>query len=211
MSSPSQAKPAGAPPNKAGKRDESPSKDKKKDTRGRKKPVQEVVLTEEQKALLRQKHIEERCTRLRFIAKGGKMVEKLYETRIEHYSELQRLIAQTKPKTTDLYMCQFEDGTVLSSQNFKTCSIYRIRDMDTAHPLKIKFCPRVDTRWDYLEYHAGAPAGWKDKFQEKLDAKDKVKRDAENAIRLETEARKLMERLENGGDEEEEGQNWDDL
>ena len=208
--------PATAPPtNKAGgkggnKRDESPKKMRGRSTAGKKEAVERVYSAEE-KAAMRQKHIEEHCTRLHFVAKGGKMEEKLFETRLEHYSELQRLIAHSLPKTTNLYMCQFLDGSIITSQNFKSAPIYRVRDMDTVRPLKIKFCPRVDTRWDFLEFHAGKPPRWVDKMQEKINAKEKLLHDASNAKKLEADARKLMERLESGGAEEDSDGAFDDL
>ena len=207
---------SGAPPsNPPPKRDESSGKKGvKSDKRRRKKKdeVKEVVLTDEQIAYLKQKHIDERCTRLRFINKGGKVDERFFDmVRCEHYSELQRLIAKSKPKTTSLFMCQFEDGSILTSENFKQCSIYRVRDMETVRPLNIKYCPRVDTRWDFLEFHAGKPPGWHDKLQDKYDLVLKIKHDEQRKRDREQDAIKLMERLQRGGDEEPDGADWDDL
>ena len=212
MSTPALAPaPAGEAPAK--KRDESPAGKKGRSRRGGPPPKKDVELTEEQKAFLRQKYLEEKCTRLRFISKGGLREEKLFEnTRLLHYSDLQRLIARVRPKNTAMVVCQFEDGSIVTSENFKTMGIYRVRDMETARPLHIKYCPRVDTRWDFYEHHAGKPPGWIDHMQVKLDLKDKSKNDALEKKRLEEEARRLMERLENGGTEEPDSEEaWENL
>lgn len=206
------------------KRDLSPSKDKdkgdepkdgavgKKKKGGRKpKVVKEVELTEEQKAEQHQKWIEERCTRLRFLNKDGTRSEHLFQTRLEHYSELQRMIATLKPKCPSLFVCQFEDGTIMTSKNFKSVGIYRAKELDVVRPLIAKFAPRVDARWDFLEYHAGPPPGWKDKLQEKYDLRDKAKNDAILAAKQEEEAREFMERLENGGEPDREDNRFDNL
>jgi len=203
--------PAPAPAAPVKKRDESPAG--KKGRRRGPPPTEKKEQTEEQKALLRQKFLEEKCTLLRFIGKGGQREEKLFENvRLGDYSELQRLIARVRPKSTAMVVCQFEDGSIVTSENFKTTAVYRVRDMDTARPLHIKYCPRVDTRWDFYEHHAGKPPGWIDNLQVKLDLKDKAKNDALEKKRLEEEARRLMERLENGGTEEPDSEEaWENL
>jgi hypothetical protein len=203
--------PSADAPDKAKKRDESPAG--KKGRRRGPAPPKKEELTEEQKAYVRQKFIEEKCTRVRFIGKEGLREEKLYENvRLGHYSELQRLIARVRPKSTAMVVCQFEDGSIITSENFKTVSVYRVRDMDTARSLHIRYCPRVDARWDFYEHHAGKPPGWIDNLQIKLDLRDKAKNDALDKKRQEEEARKLMERLENGGTEEPDSEEaWENL
>lgn len=167
-------------------------------------------LTEEQKLYLRRKYEDEQCTKLLFLYKDGKREELFFETRLTHYSELLRLIAKVKPRNPALYMFSTSDGEILTSLNFKSLPRYRVREMAASRQLSIKYCPRVDTRWDFLEHHAGAPPKWVDKLQLREEAEQKAKNDVLFARIQEESARKLMERLESGGQEEDDGQ-WDDL
>lgn len=172
--------------------------------------VPKAELTQEQKDYLRKKYVDEQCTKLLFIAKDGKQEELFFETRLAHYSELQRLIAKVKYRSTAIYMCQYPSGEILTSKNFKSLPLYRVREMATSRALTIKYCPRVDTRWDFLEHHAGPPPNWVDKLQQKEDDILKAKQNVLLARQQEDEARKLMERLQNGGVEDDDGQ-FDDL
>ena len=190
-------------------------KEKEKEKGGRRNKKGKVdapkaELTAEQKLYLRTKYEDEQCTKLVFLHRNGQREELFFETRMTHYSELLRLIAKVKPRCPAMFVCQFPSGEILTSQNFTSLPLYRVREMATSRVLSIKYCPRVDTRWDFLEHHAGPPPRWVDRLQLREEAETKAKNDVLYARIQEESARKLMERLESGGLEEDDGQ-WDDL
>ena len=130
-----------------------------------KKDEPKLELTEEQKAAIakdkRDKFVRDYCTRLDFQFKDGSTRTKLLEgERLETYVELQRVLARCVPRSLQIFMCLSATGTVLTAENFTEQAVYRVKEMPNAKieaTAKSKFKPQVDLRWEFYDYHGGAP------------------------------------------------------
>jgi hypothetical protein len=188
--------------------------------RKKKEEVKEVELTEEEiavkKAADRKKFVNLYCTRLDFQMKDGTTHSKLLEgERMETYVELQRALARVTPRSLQIFMCLNMDGKVLTTENFKESEAYRIKEMPNAKieaTAKSKFKPQVEPRWEFYDYHGGAPEGWVDKIEVEKIKKEKAKRAAREREANDAAAAKMMDRLTKGDDDSDSsGGGFDDL
>lgn len=181
-------------------RKERQSKNKGKAGGRKKKEVPEEELTEEEKEEKRQREREKfvllYCTTLHFSDSEGNKWEHLFEAqRCEHYSDLQRLIAQITPKTLKIYLCQHMDGSIINADTFTNTNAYRVREMRNRKlesTAKSKYRPLVDPRWEFYEYHAGAPKGWVDRLEAEKEKKIALKEAEKERARQVAEAEKVL-------------------
>jgi len=185
------------------------------------KKIEEVELTEEEKAVKkaadRKKFVENYCTRMDFIMKDGKTYSKLLEgERFETYVEMQRALARITPRSLQIFMCLSLDGIVMTKQSFQNNNAYKIKEMPNAKleaTAKSKFKPQVDPRWEFYDYHGGAPEGWVDKIEVAAEKKRLALKAAKERERQDAIAAKMMARLTAGeadSDESDDGA-FDDL
>ncbi len=182
-------------------RKERQSKNKAKLGGRKKKEVpEEEEVTEEERAEKkkrdREKFVFDYCTTLHFIDSEGNKTEKLFEARrCEHYSDLQRLIAQVTPKTLKIYLCQHMDGSIITKDNFVNTNAYRVREMRNRKlesTAKSKYRPLVDVRWEFYEHHAGAPPNWVDRIEVERAKKLALKEAEKERARQMAEAEKVL-------------------
>lgn len=186
--------------------------------RRKKEESKEVELTEEQKAAKkeadRKKFIQNYCTRLDFTMKDGSTHSKLLEAvRMETYTELQRALARVTPRSLQIFMCLSTTGDVLTPENFKEAEAYRIKEMPNAKieaVAKSKFKPKLDPRWEFYDYHGGAPEGWVDRIEVEKQKKKRAAQAAKEREAQDRAAEKMMERL-TGGDSDSSDGGFDDL
>ena len=187
--------------------------------RGQKKEEEKVELTEEQKEAAakekRDKFVKNYCTRLDFAFKDGSTKSKLLEgERFDTYVQLQRALARETPRSLQVFMCLSASGAVLTADTFKEANEYRIKEMPNAKieaTAKSKFKPQVDLRWEFYDYHGGAPEGWVDQIEVEKGKKEKAKRAAREREANDAAAAKMMERLTKGEDESDSSDGFGDL
>jgi hypothetical protein len=193
-------------------RKERQAKMKAKNKSKRKDPESEM--TEEEKAT---KKAEERkqfiltfCTKLYFTFSNGDKTEKLFEgARCETYSDLQRLIAQITPRSLRIFLCSNMNGEILTAENFINTDSYRVREMSfkkLESTAKSKWRPKVDARWEFYDYHGGAPPGWVDKIEVEKQKREEAKKVEAQRKKMLEEAEAMLEKFDNGGEEAEEGE-----
>jgi len=161
-------------------------------------------LTEEEiaikKAEAHKKFIRERCTTLRFIMLDNTEREVLCEAeRCELYTDLQRLVAKKTPRSLQIFIIQHhETGGIITPDNFEQTHTYRVKEMANRKleaTAKSKWRPQVDPRWEFYEYHAGAPPGWIDPIEEAKKLKARAEREAKERKKAEEDAEKVLARL----------------
>jgi len=174
--------------------------------------------TPEELAAERAKYVLEFCTKLVFIAKDGTRSEKIVEdVRMKEYHDLQRLLAKLTPRSMAMYTTQFANGDIITPETFREEGVYCVRTMPYARldrgGFPGKVFPLVAINWEFYNYHAGAPAGWKDVMKERQEAKANAKRDEELKRIRDQEALELIAKIEAGLDEVEENNeiDWDAL
>jgi|MDTB01.3.fsa_nt_gb hypothetical protein len=187
----------------------------RKGPRSKKKKDEAVVeLTEEEKAIKevekRKKYILERCTLLQFIMLDKTEREVLCEgERCELYTDLQRLVAKKTPRSLQIFIIQdHETGVIMTSENFKHTHSYRVKEMANRKleaTAKSRWRPQVDPRWEFYDYHAGAPPGWVDPIEEEKKRKARLEREAKERKKAEEDAEKVLARLGGDSDDSDDG------
>jgi hypothetical protein len=186
----------------------------------RKKKEEEVELTPEEKAAkaaaARLKFVQDYCTNLVFKNKDGTVTERLLEgERMETYTELQRALARVTPRSARVFMLMSKEGKILTPENFTNANSYIVKEMINAKieaTAKSKFKPSVDLRWEFYDYHGGAPPGWVDKIEVEKKKKELALKAAREREKSEALAAKVMDRLTAGDDDDsDEGGAFDDL
>ena len=76
--------------------------------------MRERIREEERKEKWK-KYVEEQCTTLKLVYGSGKRKDFLIHRLLEDYSELQCEIARLHPKSKQLFVCQFTDGSLVRS------------------------------------------------------------------------------------------------
>ena len=129
--------------------------------------------------------------------------------RCELYTDLQRLVAQKTPRSLQIFIIQdHETGAIMTSENFKHTHTYRVKEMANRKleaTAKSKWRPQVDVRWEYYDYHAGAPPGWVDPIEEEKKRKARAEREAKERKKAEEDAEKVLARLGGDSDDSDDG------
>ena len=183
--------------------------------RSKKGKQEEVVeLTEEEKAEKeaekRRLYILNRCTKLRFIMLDMSEREVLCEgERCELYTDLQRLVAKKTPRSLQIFIIQdHKSGVIMTSENFKHSHTYRVKEMANRKleaTAKSRWRPQVDCRWEFYDYHAGAPPGWVDPIEEEKKRKARAERESKERKKAEEDAEKVLARLGGDSDDSDDG------
>jgi hypothetical protein len=77
---------------------------------------------------------------------------------------------------------------------------------------KSKFKPQMEIRWEFYDYHGGAPPGWVDRMEVEKKKKENAIKAAREREKNDAIAAKMMDRLTAGDDDDsDEGGGFDDF